>query len=92
MSMKLYYNTKTERFEEQKTATRSAAKILLTAEILEANKKGTYGPKELDGQYYSEINGVEFLWDDIRLILVNPNYDIRIYNPANFYDTVCIDR
>lgn len=88
----LYYNKKAKEFEEQKTKTTSAAKILLTAEILEENKAGTYGPDELEGQYYSTVGGEDFLWRDLHKALLDPQYDIEILNPWDYHSRVCIDR
>lgn len=87
-----YYNTKTNRFEKQTTKSRSAAKILISSSALEATKIGTYGPDELPGHYVSKIGECEFLWDDLTVCLLNPDYDIRVYNPTCYEDCAYIDR
>lgn len=77
--MLLYYNRKMSRFDLQRHATKSPDKIHITAEALEANKIGTYGPAELPGQYISRIDGIEFYWDDLQETLVSPEWDIKVW-------------
>lgn len=79
--MYTYYDKEKQRFVEQKTPTKSNAKILISIENLVANKIGTYGPDELPGQYVSMIGGIEFMWDDLTETLINPEYDIKVLHP-----------
>lgn len=93
--MKTYYNTKTKQFEQLKEKSKSNAKILLTVEILETYRKGIYGiygQLQNPGQFYSTINGIDFLWNDLRMTLLDPPYDIEILNPDNYDDRICIKR
>lgn len=76
----LYYNTKTDAFEYL-TRTTTTYKIKLTEAILRDHIRGTYGPKELTGQYYSTVNGIDFFWDDLSLFLVDGTTGIRVYHP-----------
>ena len=70
-----YYDKSKHCFIEQKTATKSNAKILITIDDLEANKIG------VDGEYVSMIGGIEFMWDDLNETLVNPSHDIKVLHP-----------
>lgn len=90
--MLTYYDRKKGCFVQQKTPTSCPArKILINAARLEGLRRGTYG--EAPGQYYSTINGVDFLWDDLREILVFPHWDIKVYSPSGLdSDFVLIDR
>lgn len=58
--MKTYYNTKKERFEEQKTATKSASKILITKDILDSNIVSTYTNGAGNEVRVALINGHKF--------------------------------
>ncbi len=91
-TMFTYYNRKTRDFCKQKTRTKSANKILITAEKLESGRTGTYGPAELPGQYVSVIDGVEFYWNDLTEMLVDPEWDIKVFLPDLESICVLIDR
>lgn len=91
--MKTYFNTKTAKFAQQPTASKSAAKIEITAEAIEAGKSDAFTVcgSNIHG-FHSVVNGVSFDVIDLSY-LANPENKYKVFFPAYAYDAeaVCIN-